>query len=212
MAPPRVPCSTPPMRRCTMPSVSPEVGSTRRSRSTPPPLFKPGVEPLYTLTRRTLRFFTLALFTALLALAGCQTAPPKGLSAAQIAVLKQQGFELTDEGWAFGLSGKVLFGSDVESLNSQSTEIVQRIGKALLGVGIERVRVDGHTDASGKETYNQQLSLRRAKSVRNVLTAVGMKEENIKLQGLGSTEPVASNDTAAGRTENRRVSIVVIAD
>ncbi|MBK5510154.1 MULTISPECIES: OmpA family protein [unclassified Pseudomonas] len=148
----------------------------------------------------------------LLALTGCQTAPQKGLTPAQIAVLKQQGFELTDEGWAFGLSGKVLFGSDVESLNSQSTEIVQRIGKALLGVGIERVRVDGHTDASGKETYNQQLSLRRAKSVRNVLTAVGMKEENIKLQGLGSTEPVASNDTTVGRTENRRVSIVVIAD
>jgi len=148
----------------------------------------------------------------LLALTGCQTAPQKGLTPAQIAVLKQQGFELTDEGWAFGLSGKVLFGSDVESLNSQSTEIVQRIGKALLGVGIERVRVDGHTDASGKETYNQQLSLRRAKSVRNVLTAVGMKEENIKLQGLGSTEPVASNVKTAGRTENRRVSIVVIAD
>ncbi|VVQ25628.1 hypothetical protein PS928_06103 [Pseudomonas fluorescens] len=39
-----------------------------------------------------------------------------------------------------------------------------------------------------------------------------MKEENIKLQGLGSTEPVASNDTTAGRTENRRVSIVMIAD
>lgn len=167
---------------------------------------------MFSIPQRSLRFFTLILFMGLLALTGCQTAPQKGLTPAQIAVLKQQGFELTDEGWAFGLSGKVLFGSDVESLNSQSTEIVQRIGKALLGVGIERVRVDGHTDASGKETYNQQLSLRRAKSVRNVLTAVGMKEENIKLQGLGSTEPVASNDTTVGRTENRRVSIVVIAD
>ncbi|RON54517.1 OmpA family protein [Pseudomonas frederiksbergensis] len=167
---------------------------------------------MFSLPQRSLRFFTLTLFMALLALTGCQTAPQKGLTPAQVAVLKQQGFELTDEGWAFGLSGKVLFGSDVESLNPQSTEIVQRIGKALLGVGIERVRVDGHTDGSGKETYNQQLSLRRAKSVGKVLTAVGMKEENIKLQGLGSKEPVASNDTAAGRTENRRVSIVVMAD
>ncbi|RON49589.1 OmpA family protein [Pseudomonas frederiksbergensis] len=167
---------------------------------------------MFSLPQRSLRFFTLTLFMALLALTGCQTAPQKGLTPAQVAVLKQQGFELTDEGWAFGLSGKVLFGSDVESLNPQSTEIVQRIGKALLGVGIERVRVDGHTDASGKETYNQQLSLRRAKSVGKVLTAVGMKEENIKLQGLGSKEPVASNDTPAGRTENRRVSIVVMAD
>jgi len=158
------------------------------------------------------RLISTLLLTAMLALTGCQTAPQKGLTPAQIAVLKQQGFELTDDGWEFGLSGKVLFGSDIESLNKQSTEIVERIGKALLGVGIERVRVDGHTDASGKEAYNQQLSLRRAKSVGKVLTSVGMKEENIQLQGLGSREPVASNDTAAGRTENRRVSIVVSAD
>ncbi|MGQ7858197.1 OmpA family protein [Pseudomonas yamanorum] len=160
----------------------------------------------------TARVLFITLLVALLALSGCQTPPPKGLTPAQIAVLKQQGFELTDEGWAFGLSGKVLFGSDVESLNAPSTEIVQRIGKALTGVGIERVRVDGHTDASGKETYNQQLSLRRAKSVAQVLVGVGMKEENVQMRGLGSSEPVASNTTAAGRTENRRVSIVVIAD
>ena len=167
---------------------------------------------MFSVTQRSLRFFTLTLFMAMLALTGCQTAPQKGLTPAQIAVLKQQGFELTDEGWAFGLSGKVLFGSDVESLNAQSTEIVERIGKALLGVGIDRVRVDGHTDASGKEAYNQQLSIRRAKSVRNVLTRVGMREENIQLRGLGSSVPVASNKTANGRTENRRVAIVVSAD
>ncbi|MCK8666258.1 OmpA family protein [Pseudomonas azerbaijanoccidens] len=149
---------------------------------------------------------------AVLTLTGCQTAPQKGLTPAQIAVLKQQGFELTDEGWAFGLSGKVLFGSDVDSLNAQSTQIVERIAKSLLGVGIERVRVDGHTDASGKEAYNEQLSLRRAKSVGSVLAAAGMKQENIQLRGLGSSQPVASNNTATGRTENRRVSIVVSAD
>ncbi|MDZ5433317.1 OmpA family protein [Pseudomonas fluorescens] len=164
------------------------------------------------LIQRSLRFVTITLMMAVLALSGCQSVPQKGLTPAQIAVLKQQGFELTDEGWAFGLSGKVLFGSDVDSLNAQSTEIVERIGKSLLGVGIERVRVDGHTDASGKEFYNEQLSLRRAKSVGTVLAAAGMKQENIQLRGLGSNEPVASNDTASGRTENRRVSIVVSAD
>ena len=160
----------------------------------------------------TARVVFITFFVALLALSGCQTAPPKGLSPAQVAVLKQQGFEPTDDGWAFGLSGKVLFGSDVESLNAPSTEIVERIGKALLGVGIDRVRVDGHTDTSGKESYNQQLSLRRAKSVATVLTRVGMKEQNIQLRGLGSSQPVTANDTAAGRTENRRVSIVVSTD
>lgn len=158
------------------------------------------------------RVLFISLLVAFLALSGCQTPPPKGLTPAQVAVLKQQGFELTDEGWAFGLSGKVLFGSDVEALNKPSTDIVERIGSALVGAGIERVRVDGHTDASGKEPYNVALSLRRAKSVGNVLTRVGMKEENVQLRGLGSSEPVASNTTTAGRTENRRVSIVVIAD
>ena len=166
---------------------------------------------MFTFSHRSLRFFTITLFMTLLALTGCQTTPQKGLTPAQIALLKQQGFEMTDEGWAFGMSDKVLFGSDVEHLNPTSTEIVERIGKALLSVGIERVRVDGHTDASGTESYNEQLSLRRAKSVGKVLAAVGIKEENIQLRGLGSGKPVASNDTAVGRSENRRVSIVVSA-
>lgn len=164
------------------------------------------------MTQRYFQFFGLSVLFVMLTLSGCQTAPQKGLTPAQIAVLKQQGFELTEEGWAFGLSGKVLFGSDLEVLNAQSREIVERIGKALLAVDIQRVRVDGHTDASGQEAYNQQLSVRRANSVVNVLTQVGMRPENIQVRGLGSREPVASNKTRAGRTENRRVSIVVIAD
>lgn len=164
------------------------------------------------MTQRYFQFFGLSVLFVMLTLSGCQTAPQKGLTPAQIAVLKQQGFELTEEGWAFGLSGKVLFGSDLEVLNAQSREIVERIGKALLAVDIQRVRVDGHTDASGQEAYNDQLSVRRANSVVNVLTQVGMRPENIQVRGLGSREPVASNKTRAGRTENRRVSIVVIAD
>ena len=163
-------------------------------------------------TQRYIQFFGFGLLLAMLALTGCQAAPQKGLTPAQIAVLKQQGFELTEEGWAFGLSGKVLFGSDLEVLNAQSQEIVERIGKALLAVDIQRVRVDGHTDASGQEAYNEQLSVRRANSVVNVLVQVGMRPENIQVRGLGSREPVASNKTRAGRTENRRVAIVVIAD
>nr|WP_205300587.1 OmpA family protein [Pantoea sp. Ap-967] len=151
----------------------------------------------------------LAVLLALLALGGCQSAPPKGLTAEQIAVLKREGFAPTDEGWAFDLSGKVLFGSDLDSLNGASQAIVERIGKALLGVGIQGVRVDGHADASGKAAYNQQLSERRAQSVARALVGVGMHQQNIRTRGLGSTQPVADNRTSAGRTENRRVSIVV---
>lgn len=161
---------------------------------------------------RYLRLHLACVALAVFALGGCQSAPPKGLSPAQIAVLKQEGFTPTDEGWTFGLSGKVLFGSDLDGLNTQSREIVERIGKALLSVNIQRVRVDGHTDSSGKASYNELLSTRRAASVAKVLVAVGMRPENVETRGLGSREPVASNDTAAGRTENRRVAIVVASD
>ncbi|KJK06088.1 membrane protein [Pseudomonas sp. 5] len=161
---------------------------------------------------RNLRTHFVCLALLLLALSGCQSVPPKGLTPEQIAVLKQEGFRLTDEGWEFGLSSKVLFGSDLDSLNSESRSIVERIGKSLLSVDIQRVRVDGHTDASGRAAYNEQLSLRRAKSVANVLTSIGMRPENVETRGLGSREPVASNDTREGRMENRRVAIVVASD
>lgn len=156
-----------------------------------------------------IRFPLWALLLAVLALTGCQSAPPKGLTPEQIAVLKREGFTPTDEGWAYDLSGRVLFGSDLDSLNGQSQAIVERIGKALLGVGIQGVRVDGHADSSGKAAYNQQLSERRAQSVAKALVGVGMQAQNIQRRGLGSTQPVADNRTSAGRTENRRVSIVV---
>ncbi|WP_027907829.1 OmpA family protein [Pseudomonas taiwanensis] len=156
-----------------------------------------------------LRFPFVALLLTLLALGGCQSAPPKGLSAEQIAVLKREGFAPTEEGWAYDLSGKVLFGSDLDSLNGQSEAIVERIGKALLSVGIQGVRVDGHADASGKAAYNQQLSERRAQSVARALIGIGMPAQNIQTRGLGSSQPVADNRSSAGRMENRRVSIVV---
>lgn len=162
--------------------------------------------------QRYVHFLSVAVLFAVLSLAGCQTAPPKGLNPAQIAVLKQQGFELTEEGWAFDLSGKVLFGSDLEVLNAQSQAIVERIGTALVAADIPRVRVEGHTDASGQDAYNQRLSLRRANSVVKVLIDAGMRPENIQTLGLGSSIPVATNKTRAGRTENRRVSIVVITE
>ena len=156
-----------------------------------------------------LRFPFVAVLLALLALTGCQSPPQAGLTPEQIAVLKREGFTPTDEGWAYDLSGKVLFGSDLDGLNGQSQAIVERIGKALLGVGIQGVRVDGHADSSGKAAYNQQLSERRAQSVTRALVGVGMQAQNIQSRGLGSSQPVADNRTSAGRTENRRVSIVV---
>ncbi|ALX93360.1 MULTISPECIES: OmpA family protein [Serratia] len=154
-------------------------------------------------------FSLLALvFITLLTLAGCQS-KPQGLTAEQIALLQAQGFKLTENGWEFGFSDKVLFGNNVGKLSPQSTEIVEKMGKALKSVDIVQFRLDGHTDNYGEDSYNDQLSLRRANAVADVLAGVGIPRANIETRGMGKRQPVASNATSSGRAENRRVAIVV---
>ncbi|WP_447873881.1 OmpA family protein [Serratia fonticola] len=154
-------------------------------------------------------FSLLALvFITLLTLAGCQS-KPQGLTAEQIALLQAQGFKLTENGWEFGFSDKVLFGNNVGKLSPQSTEIVEKMGKALKSVDIVQFRLDGHTDKYGEDSYNDQLSLRRANAVADVLAGVGIPRANIETRGMGKRQPVASNATSSGRAENRRVAIVV---
>jgi outer membrane protein OmpA-like peptidoglycan-associated protein len=70
-----------------------------------------------------------------------------------------------------------------------------------------RVRIIGHTDSTGSDAINNPLSLNRAASVRDYLTARGVPVGAITIDGRGSREPVASNDTAQGRARNRRVEI-----
>ena len=87
--------------------------------------------------------------------------------------------------------------------------MVERLGKTLIGVGLNRARVDGHTDSNGEASYNEQLSLKRARSVADVLMSVGMPPANLDIRGRGEAAPIADNGTAAGRAENRRVAIVI---
>ncbi len=141
-------------------------------------------------------------------LAACQS-PPQGLTAEQIAALKEQGFHLTDEGWTLDISNKVLFANNVGALNPETRQVVEKLGKALIEVGLNRARVDGHTDSNGDEAYNQQLSLKRARSVADVLVSVGMPQGNLDIRGRGEEAPIADNATAAGRAENRQVAIII---
>jgi hypothetical protein len=66
-----------------------------------------------------------------------------------------------------------------------------------------------HTDSTGSDEYNQQLSEKRAASVRDYLVQQGIPISGVAVMGFGKTEPVASNSTAAGRQQNRRVELVV---
>jgi len=70
------------------------------------------------------------------------------------------------------------------------------------------VSVEGHTDSVGSDAYNMKLSQRRADAVRDYMVAHGIAADRITTEAFGETRPVASNDTAARRAENRRVEIV----
>ncbi|MDF3831705.1 OmpA family protein [Cupriavidus basilensis] len=153
-----------------------------------------------------------ALVGITLALGACQSTPAGRLTAPQVETLQLQGFQLTDNGWELDLSEKVLFGLDEDAVSGERQLAVQRIGLALKAAGIERVRLDGHTDDSGSAEYNQQLSVRRAEAVAKVFAVAAFPPGNVVVRGLGKSKPVADNSTVAGRAENRRVAIVVTID
>ena len=69
--------------------------------------------------------------------------------------------------------------------------------------------MEGYTDSKGSDTYNMDLSKRRANAVKNLLVQRGVAENRIEVVGFGETMPVATNDTEAGRQKNRRVKIKI---
>lgn len=149
-------------------------------------------------------------FLTVLGLAAC--ASHTGLTAAQIAVLRQNGFHPVDDGWELGLSDKVLFASNSDKLNPATETSIGKLGHDLLSVQIGHLRVEGHTDSYGTDAYNNDLSLRRAQAVATVLESAGMQAGNVQVRGLGKQDPVADNNTPAGQSENRRVAIIVPPD
>ena len=163
--------------------------------------------------RRTcLRLVAAGLLGQGLSLAGCASAPAGKLSPAQVAVLKSQGFALTDNGWELGLPDKVLFGFDEDVITPDRQTALLRIGRLLHDAGIDALRIDGHTDDAGTVEYNRQLSQRRAEAVARVLISCGFPRDHLEVRALGKTRPIADNRTAAGRAENRRVAIIVSVD
>lgn len=156
---------------------------------------------------RRFSVFLMGMFALLLA--GCQSPPAGRLNETQIALLKARGFTQVEEGWSLGLSDRVLFANESRTLNPDSRAVVQKITHSLLSVEIDWARLDGHTDSNGDESYNQQLSRQRAQSVADSLIDAGMPVANLEVRGLGERYPVASNKTREGRSQNRRVAIVI---
>lgn len=117
----------------------------------------------------------------------------------------------TDRGLVLTL-GDVLFDTGQATLKPGAMTTIDRLAQFMTDYPERVVRIEGHTDAVGSDTTNQQLSEQRALAVRNELLGRGVDAERITTVGYGEARPVASNDTSAGRQQNRRIEVVVADD
>ena len=131
---------------------------------------------------------------------------------AQVASLRAQLADLqarqTERGIVLTV-GDVLFDTGQATLKPGAINEIVRLAEFLKENPGRRVRIEGHTDSTGAITTNLVLSQRRAESVADALVSAGVPRAQLEATGLGPDFPVASNATAAGRQQNRRVEIVI---
>lgn len=104
--------------------------------------------------------------------------------------------------------GDVLFDTGKATLKPGAYATIDRLATVLKEDTARKVMIEGHTDSVGSDEYNQSLSERRAASVQAALFERGVEASQISTVGKGESTPVASNDNAAGRQQNRRVELV----
>ncbi|AXF09117.1 OmpA family protein [Paraburkholderia graminis] len=110
------------------------------------------------------------------------------------------------------LQGNANFATDSATLSPIAKENLDHFMAANKGANLRRVTVTGYTDKTGSEAHNRALSKARAEAVVQYLRDGGLEAEQFVAQGLGSADPVASNATAEGRSQNRRVDVRVVAE
>jgi len=103
----------------------------------------------------------------------------------------------------------VLFDTGKFSLRPEAREKLARVAGIVSGHPGLRLDVEGNTDSVGNDIYNQQLSEDRGRAVRDYLITQGMAGGSVTSKGFGKSQPVASNDSASGRQQNRRVELVI---
>jgi len=103
----------------------------------------------------------------------------------------------------------VLFDTGKADLKSATRERLAKVAGILISYPDIHVEVDGYTDSTGSLEFNERLSQERAESVRGYLASQGVNQSVITTQGFGPSDPIASNESAAGRQQNRRVELVV---
>lgn len=107
------------------------------------------------------------------------------------------------------MPGNITFEVNSSEVAENFIPTLQSVGKVLNEYENTLVTISGHTDSSGSDSYNQLLSEQRATAVARVILSEGIVVERVAAVGFGETQPIASNATAAGRAENRRVEITL---
>lgn len=105
--------------------------------------------------------------------------------------------------------GDVLFDTGKAELKGGAVVTISKITNFMRTYPSRKLLVEGFTDSVGSDTYNLDLSERRANAVRSALTAGGVEAERIAVRGYGKSYPIASNNTPEGRQLNRRVEIII---
>jgi outer membrane protein OmpA-like peptidoglycan-associated protein len=113
----------------------------------------------------------------------------------------------TDRGMLLTL-GDVLFDTGKATLKPGAHETIGRLADVLKEDPNRTVAIEGHTDSVGSEEMNMALSTQRAEAVERALIGRGVAATQISVEGRGESTPVANNDTAAGRQQNRRVEMI----
>jgi outer membrane protein OmpA-like peptidoglycan-associated protein len=122
--------------------------------------------------------------------------------------LKELQAKETERGLELTL-GDVLFEVNQATLKPGAMRHMYQLAEVLRQQPTRHVLIKGHTDSSGSDSYNFELSQRRAESVRDFLISTGVSPDRITARGYGEAYPVASNDTTSGRQQNRRVAVVI---
>ncbi|MCK4631997.1 MAG: OmpA family protein [candidate division Zixibacteria bacterium] len=120
--------------------------------------------------------------------------------------------ERVGEGIKITFDSGILFDVDKSNLQPVATENLNKLAVILNKYDDTEVLIEGHTDATGGEDHNLDLSLRRAQSVANSLSGQQVIATRLRIMGYGETQPVASNETDGGRQANRRVDIAIFAN
>ena len=119
--------------------------------------------------------------------------------------------ERVGEGIAVTFASGLLFDFDSDVIRSEAGKNLRTLAASLDKYPGSDILIVGHTDQVGTSTYNQGLSERRAAAAANYLVAQGVGRTRVATRGMGETDPVAPNDTEAGRQRNRRVEVAIYA-